>query len=116
MTQAFEAVVALLADSAGERELAAGFEEEGVPLVCERAPGEALTLARSAARRSTLGIGVGSDGRRLVLALDAGPARAYLEAPLAEARSFGHAAARVAARRPLKRVGAVGPLEPVGPR
>ena len=94
-------VVALLADVAAARDLAAGFEEEGVPLEVADAVGDALTLACEAARRSSLGLGVGGDAERLVLALGAVPARPYLEETLTRARAFGHAAARVAARRPL---------------
>jgi hypothetical protein len=96
------AVVALLADDGPTRRLAAGFEEEGVPLDLGPSSGEAFALAREAARRSHLGLGVGGDAVRLVLVLTAAPATAYLEAPAADARRFGHAAARVAARRPVR--------------
>jgi hypothetical protein len=96
------AVVALLADDAAARGLAAGFEEEGVPLDLEWRRGEALALAREAARRSYLGFGVGGDAVRLVLVLAPAPACAYLEATAADGRRFGHAAARVAARRPVR--------------
>ena len=95
------AVVALLADSACAAALAAGFEEEGVPLRVEPGTGAAEPLAREAARRSALGLGVGADERRLVLVLAAAPARPYLESSPARARSFAQAVARVAARRPL---------------
>jgi hypothetical protein len=94
-------VLALLSEAAPHAELAAGFEEEGVPLAVELASGAPEALAHEAVRRAVLGIGVGGDGERLVLVLAGGPARPYLEAPAAEARSFGHDAARVAARRPL---------------
>lgn len=95
-------MVALLAGGADERELAAGFEEEGVPLRVGRAPGgRRLGLAREAAQRSPLGIGVGGDGGGFVLVLSAASAYPYLEARPEAARAFGHAAARVAARRPL---------------
>jgi hypothetical protein len=94
-------VLALLCEGAPRAALAAGFEEEGVPLLVEAAHGSPQELARRAARRSLLGIGLGGDGERLVLALASGPARPYLEAPAADARAFGHDAARVAARRPL---------------
>jgi Dehydratase medium subunit len=96
------AVVALLADDAPTRSLAAGFEEEGVPLDLARGSGEAFALAREAAGRSYLGLGVGGDAARLVLVLAAAPATAYLAATAADARRFGHAAARVAACRPLR--------------
>jgi hypothetical protein len=95
------AVVALLAGAAPERELAAGFEEEGVPLAVERTAGEALALAREAAGRSQLGLGIGGSPERLVVVLAAAPGRPYLEAAPSEARQLGHAAARIVARRPL---------------
>jgi hypothetical protein len=95
------AVVALLADRSCERGLAAGFEEEGVPLTCELAPGEAAALAREAVTRSALGLGVGGDAERLVLVLAGSAGQAYLQGDVLDARAFGHAAARVAARRPL---------------
>ena len=94
-------VVALLDPGANGRDLAAGFEEEGVPLLGERAPGDAASLARRAAGRSSLGIGIGADAGSLALVLSALPGRAYLEGAPDEARAFGHAAARLAARRPL---------------
>jgi hypothetical protein len=95
-------ILALLAVPAPARALAAGCEEEGVPLRCEPASGEAHALARAAARRSPLGLGIGGDAERLVLVLAAAPGRPYLEAASRAARGFGHAAARVAARRPLR--------------
>ncbi len=96
------AVVALLADPGPGAALAAGFEEEGVPLAAEPVGWEdAVTLAREAARRSALGLGIGGDTERLVLVLAASPGRPYLELAAAQARAFGRAAARVAARRPL---------------
>jgi Dehydratase medium subunit len=94
-------IVALLAAPEAEPALAAAFEEEGVPLRWEQAAGDALPLARDAARRSPLGLGVGGDAQRLALVLAAAPARPYLEARATEGRAFGHAVARVAARRPL---------------
>ena len=98
-------VLALLSESAPRAEIAAGFEEEGVPLAVEPASGAPDALAQEAARRAVLGVGVGGDGDRLVLALAGGPARPYLVAPASEARSFGHDAARIVARRPLRRAG-----------
>jgi hypothetical protein len=83
-------VLALVSDVAVGNELAAGFEEEGVPVTVVAAEGTPRTLARAAANRALLGIGIGGDRERLVLML-AG----------ASARSFGHNAARIAARRPL---------------
>jgi hypothetical protein len=94
-------ILALLAGSEPQRDLAAGFEEEGVPLHFEPASGEAHALAREAARRSPLGLGVGGDAERLVLVVAAAPGRPYLEATLQNARAFGHSAARIAACRPL---------------
>ena len=95
-----------LADRAFDRALAAGFEEEGVPVVIERGNGDALALARAAARASVLGLGVGADSERIVLVLAAAPARPYLEADATVTRAFGQAVARIAARRPLS----MGPL------
>jgi hypothetical protein len=95
-------VVALLADGAPASALAAGFEEEGVPLSVRRAPGEAAALARKAAGQAALGLGIGGDEERLVLVLAAAPGRPYLEARATRGRCFGQAAARVAARRPLR--------------
>ncbi|MCC6223051.1 MAG: glycerol dehydratase reactivation factor [Thermoleophilia bacterium] len=96
------AVVALLADLRPAAALAAGFEEEGVPLACEPgSPPDALALAHQAAVRSGLGLGIGGDAERLVLVLAAWPGRPYLELPAARARLLGQAAARVATRRPL---------------
>jgi hypothetical protein len=95
------AVVALLAEWSAERGLVAGFEEEGVPLSCEPALGSAEELAREAASRSALGLGIGGDGERLVLGIAASPRRPYLVSSLDRSREFGRAAARVAAHRPL---------------
>jgi hypothetical protein len=95
-------IVALLAAPDVEPALAAGFEEEGVPLRCEHAGGEALELARDAARRSPLGLGIGADAERIVLVLAAASGSPYLEASSEDARAFGQAAARVAAHRPLR--------------
>jgi hypothetical protein len=97
-----ELVVALLADGAPASALAAGFEEEGVPLSMRHAQGEAAALAREAAGQAALGLGIGGDEAWLVLVLAAAPGRAYLEAPATRGRSFAQAAARVAARRPLR--------------
>jgi len=94
------AVHALLTDSAAERSLAAGFEEEGVPLLARRGSGDALSLAQDAASSSPLGIGIGADSRSLVLALASWP-DVYLEAEPHAARAFGRSAARLAARRPI---------------
>lgn len=98
-------IVALLApgDAAAADGLAAGCEEEGVPLdlrIVEEGS-DALALARAGARGSPFGLGAGGAGGRLVLVLAAAPARPYLEASAADARAFGHAISRIAARRPL---------------
>lgn len=96
-------VVALVAAGGPAAALAAGFEEEGVPLTLEPAVGgDAPSLARVAARGATLGLGIGADDQELALVLAAAPGCVYLAAPSSEARTFGHAAARVAARRPLR--------------
>jgi hypothetical protein len=95
-------VVALLADGAPASALAAGFEEEGVPLSVRHTPGEAAALAREAAGQAVLGLGIGGDETRLVLVLAAAPGRPYLQASATRGRSFAQAAARVAARRPLR--------------
>jgi len=102
-------VLALISDARTAAAVAAGFEEEGVPLAVTTAgvgedgvpaaPPEAL--AREAARRALLGIGIGGNHERLVLALAGSVGRPYLHAPAAAAREFGRDAARVAARRPL---------------
>jgi hypothetical protein len=94
-------VLALVSEEAPRAALAAGFEEEGVPLSIEAGEGAREVLAREAARRAALGLGIGADEERLVLVLAAAPTRAYLSAPAADARSFAQDAARVAARRPL---------------
>jgi hypothetical protein len=102
-------VLALVSDVRAGAALAAGFEEEGVPLTVSRAadsrgaPAEsAAKLAADAARTALLGIGIGADGERLVLMLAGAPGRVYLAAPIETARAFGHSAARIAARRPLR--------------
>lgn len=96
------AVLALLSDPAPARELGAGFEEEGVPIRIEHVVGCARDLARMAARRSQLGIGIGGDADTLVVALGAGGESPYVEARAGSARGLGHTAARIAARRPLR--------------
>jgi hypothetical protein len=99
-----ELVVASLADPAPKAALAAGFEEEGVPIVLEdgQKDVEPEALARQAAKRAVLGLGIGGDATRVVLVLAAAPGKPYLEAPAADVREFAQAAARVAARRPLR--------------
>jgi hypothetical protein len=94
-------VLALVSDVVTGAALAAGFEEEGVPVTVRNAAGPPEALAREAAKRSVLGIGIGGDDGRLALVLAGGPARPYLDAPVTDAREFGHKSARIAARRPL---------------
>jgi Dehydratase medium subunit len=95
-------VLALLTAAAPGSALAAGFEEEGVPLAVVVTEGSPKTLALEAARRAPLGIGIGGDHDRLVLVLAASSGRPYLEATASDARTMGHDAARIAARRPLR--------------
>jgi hypothetical protein len=101
-------VLAFLTETAPAPALAAGFEEEGVPLEIVVAEGSPEALAREAAKRAALGLGIGGDRERLVLVLAAFLGRAYLEAAASEARTMGHDAARIAARRPLRGLGAAG--------
>jgi hypothetical protein len=99
-------VLALVAPDVPEAALAAllaGFEEESVPLMVERADGTARELGRAAAARALLGLGLGLDEREACAVLAAAPATAYLEAPLAGVRAFAQDAARIAGRRPLRR-------------
>jgi hypothetical protein len=93
-------VLALISD-AHAAAIAAGFEEEGVPLTVVIADSDAEGLARAAARKALLGIGIGGDKDQLVLMLAGSVARPYLRAPATAARAFGRDAARVVARRPL---------------
>jgi hypothetical protein len=83
--------------------LCAGFEEEGVPLVVERALGTGQELGRAAAARGLLGLGLGVDSLGACAVLAAAPAGAYLQAPLGDVRAFAQDAARIAGRRPLRR-------------
>jgi hypothetical protein len=85
------------------RALRAGFEEEGVPLACERAEGDAHELGRRAAGRALLGLGVGVDAGEARAVLAAAPAASYLQAPLAAVRELAQDAARIAGRRTLRR-------------
>lgn len=92
-------IVAYLAE--GARDVAAGCEEESVPVRIEQRDGAAAELARAAARLAPAGIGVGGDAGTLVVAL-AGWPEPYVTAPVTRAREVGHLAARLAARRPLR--------------
>lgn len=86
---------------AGARDVAAGCEEEAVPVEVAERTGDAAALAREAARAAPSGIGIGGDDERMVVALATWP-HPYLEAPVGEARHIGQSAARLAARRPLR--------------
>lgn len=81
--------------------IAHGCEEEGVPCRTSERTGDALALARLAAAESPLGIGCGADDDRVLLVLAVRPGRPYLERSADDARRIGHAAGRIAARRPL---------------
>lgn len=98
------------ADGRVEDEVLAGIEEEGVPSLVERprTPADAMELARLAAGRSSLSVGVGidEDGRVSVQ-------QDKLPAPLSElasdgpaapmvARILGHNAARIVVGIPLR--------------
>jgi hypothetical protein len=99
-------VLALVADGVPEAAvdaLRAGFEEEGVPLVVERAAGTGQALGRAAAARALLGLGLGVDARGACAVLAAASGGAYLEAELGALRAFAQDAARIAGRRPLRR-------------
>ena len=99
-------VLALVADDVPEAALGAlraGFEEESVPLTVERSRAARQELARAAALRGLLGIGVGLDARGACAVLAGAPSATYLEAPEADVRALAQDAARVAGRRPLRR-------------
>ena len=88
-------VLALVAD------VAASFEEEGVPVTVELVEGDAVALGRRAARAAASGIGIGGDGTRLVVTLAAASGTPYISAPAREARRLGTCAARLVRRVPL---------------
>jgi hypothetical protein len=102
-------VVASVAASAVEDAVLAGIEEEGVPCVVERsATGAAVELARSAALRSPLGVGVGIDAAGTVCVQPEKVADVIPElvsaAGVAAARILGHNAARICVGLPLRLV------------
>lgn len=109
------AIVVLAAAPAGAavREVCAGIEEEGVPHLVLAGDGDAVELARSAARRSPLDVGVGVDaGGRVCAHHDklAAPLPALIVEPDAAAgvvRTLGHNAARIVVGLPLKPLEAV---------
>lgn len=103
-------VVASVAGTPVEAAVLAGIEEEGVPYVVER-PGGALTsdavaLARAAALRSPLGVGVGIDAAGTVCVQPEKVADVVPElvsgAGVAAARTLGHDAARICVGLPLR--------------
>ena len=100
-------VLALVAADVPEAALGAlraGCEEEGVPLAVRAGRrARATALARAAAPRALLGIGLGVDAAGACAVLAAAPARAYLEAPPGACARFAQDAARIAGRRPLRR-------------
>ncbi|MFC7675909.1 glycerol dehydratase reactivase beta/small subunit family protein [Mycolicibacterium sp. GCM10028919] len=102
-------VVASAAAGPVERAVLAGIEEEGVPFVVERvADGDAVELARTAALRSPLGVGVGIDVSGGVCVQPekvADPVPELVALPTAGARTgrtLGHDAARICVGLPLK--------------
>jgi hypothetical protein len=93
-----------------EREVLAGIEEEGVPYLLERPTGgaDARGLAKLAASRSSLSVGVGIDARGRVCVqheLLAEPPSGLFTSGSAErecARTLGHDAARIVVGIPLR--------------
>ncbi|MCV7421688.1 glycerol dehydratase reactivase beta/small subunit family protein [Mycobacterium yunnanensis] len=94
-----------------EDEVLAGMEEEGVPSVVERprhGDDDAITLATTAAGRSSLAVGVGIDaGGRVCVQHDKLPdplPELYSSGPAdgGTARSLGHDAARIVVGIPLR--------------
>jgi len=105
------AILVLSAAEAGtETEVLAGIEEEGVPYILERATSDqsAVELARRAAQRSSLEVGVGADheGRVAIMhaKLPESVAGLFSEtrATPAVARVAGHNAARIVVGIPLR--------------
>jgi hypothetical protein len=99
-------VVASAAAGAVEDAVLAGIEEEGVPYVVERTPvGAAVELARWAALRSPLGVGVGIDAGDVCVqpekVADVVP-ELVSAADVATARVLGHNAARICVGLPLR--------------
>lgn len=97
-------------DGAVESAVLAGIEEEGVPSLVERTAGDddARALARRAANRSSLSVGVGIDGLGRVCVqhekLPEPPAALVTEglADVETARTLGHNAARIVVGIPLR--------------
>ncbi|OXM73113.1 MULTISPECIES: glycerol dehydratase reactivase beta/small subunit family protein [Amycolatopsis] len=85
------------------REIRAGMEEEGVPLVVEEvSAGDALVLAYAAACRSTLDVGIGVADEVCVHHAKRPAGSPALTGPLSRARVLGHNAARMVVGIPLK--------------
>lgn len=83
----------------------AGCEEEGVPVIWERAEGQADELARQAAQRSRLEVGIGFDAEAGAVTFAKYPSpKAYLKTEvrnLETARWLGQAAACFVKSKPL---------------
>ncbi|MCV7227368.1 glycerol dehydratase reactivase beta/small subunit family protein [Mycolicibacterium komossense] len=104
--------ILVLSSGAGaiENEVLAGIEEEGVPCVVERprGDGDADTLGRLAAGRSSLSVGVGIDDRGRVSVQHQKLAQSPPGLSTAEpaerkvARMLGHNAARIVVGIPLR--------------
>lgn len=104
--------ILVLSCSAGpvENGVLAGIEEEGVPFVVERPPagGDANTLGRLAAGRSSLNVGVGIDDEGRVSVrhqkLAEPPDGLFTDEPAdpRSARTLGHNAARIVVGIPLR--------------
>jgi Dehydratase medium subunit len=91
---------------ADRQAVAAGFEEEAVPvrIGAPREAGGAAAIAWAAALRSPLRIGIGGDAHEIAIGL-VGSRTPYLIAPRHQAREIAQKAARLAARRPLSTQG-----------
>ena len=85
------------------REVAAGAEEEGVPLRRQTAEGDAVELAHAASRDSRLSVGVGmsADGTLAVHHAQLPADHPALEGDAADGRRAGRVAARVVTGLPL---------------
>ncbi len=93
-------------DHSAARWVAAGCEEEGVPLAWDEGTGDADTLARQASTRSRLEVGVGVDPLGGAVALAKIPQRAYVVeggSDPATLRHLGQCAARLAKGEPVPR-------------
>ena len=88
------AVVLASENALAIRGIAAGFEEEGVPLTVIPP-----CTPRAAALRSPLGIGIAHQDAELAIGLATGPETPYVIGD--DPRQMGRIAARLAARRPL---------------